>query len=183
MSTLEQFNAKLASIHDRATAVTSSYGRQREEIRSESGRTDEWKHTETATARDRCQAKLRELRDKEQQLIDQTVGELESSMFGLAAWASKDDTMSFRDATDRAGRIDVKDETGGLRAMRQAILANDSTMQKALFVRAHECDWADVLALYFKERPHVEREYRTLAEVQRVERDDVTRHYRYQVTA
>lgn len=183
MTKLTEIEGKLSGIRERADAVSHSFARDSAAIRADKDRTESWKLTAQNEMRASGQARLIDLAAEEERVLSAASEEIEQELFGLESWASEDAVMRFRDANERVSRLDPDDEAAALRALRQAKLGHDTTMAKAIFARANECGWLDVIDAYLMDHPSRGELYTALSSVEKLRADDVTRHYRYNLSA
>ncbi|MAS06195.1 MAG: hypothetical protein CL534_16145 [Ahrensia sp.] len=78
--------------------------------------------------------------------------DIERQVFGTAA-TSGADAVSFRDATDRADKLDTAE--AAMKALGNAELSGDTILAKAVVMRAWQADWGQVVDQYAVTHPTV----------------------------
>jgi adenine specific DNA methylase Mod len=132
---------KMAGMHH-------DFSQQIEQIRKDPMRSQLAKDTEITALYRQTKERAEKFRDNEQKIIAKAIDEKERNLFG---YGSATDTISRRDADDRAHALEHEDEA--LSAYQRAMQTSDTTMQRSLALKAHESGWNGVLKKHFEERP------------------------------
>lgn len=100
------------------------------------------------------------------------VRDLERRVYGTAG-TSPDAVITFRDAQERAARLDTIEEARD--AMSRAIRSKDNGLGQAILGRALEQGWRSVIDAYSQDNPQIAEAINDLATLTRFQRDDTQR--------
>lgn len=124
--------------------------------------------------------RLKELRAKEDALINAEINSLELQLDSKTG-NTVNDIIAFRDAQDRAERIDDPNEAERIltRAMRQG----DTSLAHAIFRRGLDSNWAMVVATFTAANPELETAARDLKQLYRFRDNTFARTIQYGLLA
>lgn len=150
---LDQLNSQIGEIRDAAASIQKRWARTRDSITNDNTLTDIGKQQKLDAEREQVSARLSDLRAQERELIADKKQSLEKSLFGLGAAASTytDKIMSYRDAQDRARRLELATE--GAELLASALRSDDEILAAAVLGKALASEWRDVIAEYLKYKP------------------------------
>ncbi|GAB3349946.1 hypothetical protein [Modestobacter lapidis] len=152
MSTLEQ----------QIEGIRTKCARQIDVIRTEAGRTDEWRRQQLAriyrVIRDEAQAAA----DAHEANVNRQRRITESKVFGLVGVAGDPASLAIsrRDAGDRAAQL--KSESEALALLARAERSGDEPLARAIVERATEAGWVNVANAFLDVRPHLNDEVNEL---------------------
>lgn len=115
-------------------AAQARYRNQLAAIRADVRLTDAGKRVEIARAYKQASGETRAVRDRVAAENARRRAEIEPQLFGVGSSPTASETMSYRDAMDRALNCDTSDQLA--RVMDAAKLTGDQTLQKACFTVA-----------------------------------------------
>lgn len=147
---LDYLNTQVDGYRAEADRVQSHWGKTVKEIDSDASLSAEGKKNEKAQWAESTRTKLKELRGKEEAAIDMKIRDLERQLDSKVG-STASDIIAFRDAQDRAERLDDKEEA--LRVLSRAIRNDDTTLAHAVFRRGLDANWREVTAMFGNEYP------------------------------
>lgn len=118
------------------------------------------------------------LRAKEEALITSKINDLQRQLESRAGLTSTD-IIAFRDAQDRADR--VTDASEALTMIQRAMRQGDTSLAHALFRRANEARWGDVMKAFLAENPTLDSVIRQLDWVTEFEQNKFPRTMAYAI--
>lgn len=133
---------------DKMATVLKEFQTKVEQIRKDPMKSALAKKTEITQAFNEVKERAAKYRDNEKIIVAKAIDEKERHLFG---YETQTDIISRRDADDRANSI--THEQDALNAYRRAMQTSDTTLQRALALKAHESGWRDLLAHHFEQRP------------------------------
>ncbi len=167
----EQIQAQLSTFRESAHGHRGRFRRDSELINkndrlSTSGKTDE-----ISSARDKTNAALDSLKQKEAEFMAGKRESLRKDLFSIGYAPSASDLMALRDANDRVNRLDVGDDSKALTMYQQAQEVGDKTLIAALISRAYDAGFGGVLDAHAERSPYDRERIEALAYMDRVEGD------------
>lgn len=147
---LDDLDKKIEANRANALSISGAAQQRMKATRDDPRLTDMAKQENVAHIRSEAQKQLDELSARENQLVSDHARFLQRQIYGTAG-TSPDAVISFRDAQERADRID--DPRDALTAMNRALLNQDAGMAQALLGRAIDQGWSDVSSAYAAENP------------------------------
>lgn len=150
MTTLEAVDKKIDTVRDEATRVQNAYSTRTQEINADTNLSTEGKRERLDKAYDIAQTRLVELKSQEKKLVDDEITGLEKKIDAQAGSTSTD-LIAFRDAQDRAERLNDVEEAD--RMITRAIRTDDRTLSHAIFRRALEAGWRSTTAIFEQAYP------------------------------
>lgn len=124
----------------------------------------------------RLNAKIRDLRAREKELITAKKQQLEKSLFGLSSLTSDPgQIIAYRDAQDRAARLTRGDDAQEVFA--SAMRSDDRTLAAAVLARALTNGWTSIIDEYVKQHPSASEQLEDLAKLQQYDSFGATLSY------
>ncbi|TCK63610.1 hypothetical protein [Curtobacterium sp. PhB136] len=149
--------------HDLAEATRQQYQRRVEEIRNDRRFTPDAKQQAIAKLYRDTNYQLGQLRDERDTTLTGRRTALEAEMFGLPKYASTSDTLSYRDALDRASRTE---DGRALAALYEtAAISNDTILAKAILAKAYGDGEVDVINRYLEDHSTLEAKAQELWDI------------------
>lgn len=148
-----------------ALAIKSEFSRDVERIRADSQLSDAGKEAAIARAYVTAQEALGRMQAQQEADAKRRVRALEREIFGLYGAADASESISYRDAQDRAAALPDDGEQQALRLLHQAERSGDRHLAKAIVQRALEARWAQVLNAYADEHPGSEPKLQELVDI------------------
>ncbi|MFJ2741869.1 hypothetical protein ACIO3O_19650 [Streptomyces sp. NPDC087440] len=152
----------------KATEIRQLYKTGLQQIRGDRHMHPDRKRVELATLYTSAKETLAKVRMEQTERDAKTFDELDRKVWGYAlerATATDRATLdtTIRDARDRAAKLKTAEHAG--RALRDAELAGDHILARAIGKQAHDHDWNDVLYDYFENRPSAAAAYQQAGEI------------------
>jgi len=149
--------------HELAETTRQQYQRRVEEIRNDRRFTPEAKQQAIAKLYRDTNHQLGQLRDERDATLNTRRSALEAEMFGLPKYASTSDTLSYRDALDRASRAE---DGAALAALYDtAAISNDTILAKAILAKAYGDGEVDVINRYLEDHSTLETKAQELWDI------------------
>lgn len=160
---LDKLETRIEEIRAQAENVQKRWARTRDSITKDNTLTDIGKQQKLDAERENVSAKLSALRAQETELIAAEKISLEKSLFGLGPVDSTytDKIMSYRDAQDRAGRLDRAADADELLA--SAMRSDDKILARAVLAKALANEWRNVINKYVEQHPRSAEDLEDLA--------------------
>lgn len=149
--------------HEQAEAAREHYQRRVDEIRNDRRFTPEAKQQAIAKLYRDTNHQLGKLRDERDNALDNRRAALEAEMFGLPKYATTADTLSYRDALDRASRAEDGKALAAL--YDTAALSNDSILTKAILAKAYNDGEADIINRHLEHHSNQESKAQELWDI------------------
>lgn len=149
--------------HELAENTRQQYQRRVEEIRNDRRFTPEAKQQAIAKLYRDTNHQLGQLRDERDATLNSRRTALEAEMFGLPKYASTSDTLSYRDALDRASR--AEDGTALAALYDTAAISNDTILAKAILAKAYGDGEVDVINRYLEDHSTLETKAQELWDI------------------
>lgn len=146
----------MSTVDQQIESIRGKYARQIEGIRTEAGRTDEWRRQQLARI-------YRTIRDEAQAVVDASKADAErqrrineGKVFGLVGIAGEPASLAIsrRDAGDRAANLETESEALALLA--RAERSGDEPLARAIVERATDAGWVNVANAFLGQRPHLD---------------------------
>lgn len=147
---LEDLDKKIEANRAAALRISRDARDQMKAVRDDPRRTDLAKQELIPQIVEEAKPRLAELAAREQQMVDEHQRFLQRQIYGTAG-SSPEAVISFRDAQERADRIE--EPRPALISMQRALLNKDDGMAQALLGRAFDQGWGDVINAYATENP------------------------------
>jgi chromosome segregation ATPase len=162
---LVQLESQIEALRAQAENVQKRWSRTRDSIQKDNTLTDIGKQQKIDAEREQVSARLSDLRKQESELVASTRRSLEKRLFGLGAADSTytDKVMSFRDAQDRAARLERWSDAEQL--LTSAFLSEDKILATAVLRHALDNEWRSVVNKYITEYPRSGDDLKDLAEI------------------
>lgn len=106
-----------------------------------------------AKAYTRAQDKLDSIRQTQVKTTANARNDVEARLFGLPKYSDPAAVIGYRDAQDRAGRIENVGEAQQM--LRRAQISGDTQLARAILGRAFETGWGDVVDAYVEADPSI----------------------------
>lgn len=149
--------------HELAETTRQQYQRRVEEIRNDRRFTPEAKQQAIAKLYRDTNHQLGQLRDERDATLNSRRTALEAEMFGLPKYASTSDTLSYRDALDRASRAEDGKALAAL--YDTAAISNDTILAKAILAKAYGDGEVDVINRYLEDHTTLETKAQELWDI------------------
>lgn len=177
---LASLERQIEDIRAQAEAARNSYQSRTGEIDRDPTLSEEGRRLAREQATSSIGPRLKELRAKEDALINAEINSLELQLDSKTG-NTVNDIIAFRDAQDRAERIDDPNEAERIltRAMRQG----DTSLAHAIFRRGLDSGWPTVVATFTNEHPELETAARDLKQLYRFRENTFARTIQYGLLA
>lgn len=147
---LDTLNTQVDGLRDEAKSTASAYSQQARNIDRDPNLSPEGKTAAKAEVNTAARESLRTLSRKETEAINMKVRDLEKQLDSKMG-STATDMIAFRDAQDRAEKFDNPDDAK--RVLERAIRSEDTSLAHAIFRRAIDANWRDVIATFGSEYP------------------------------
>jgi predicted DsbA family dithiol-disulfide isomerase len=147
---LTYLESQIDQLRDSALAQKRRLREATEGIQNNRDLTPEAKDRQIAELRANAERALLDLANKEATYITEKLASLRRTIDGPVGTSSTD-VIQFRDAQDRAERLDKQSDAE--RVMERAIRSKDSSLAHAVFQRAIEQGWATVIDKFTEAHP------------------------------
>lgn len=149
---LDKLNDTINGLRDAGTAAIDNHRRRMESIRTDRSLSAEGRAAQLARNLVETKKILTELQKKETDALTTHRSELERKIFGQY---SKDPSslIAYRDAQDRASRLNREDRDKALDMLRTAHISGDDTLAAALVGRAMQIGWPEIVDQYRANNP------------------------------
>jgi hypothetical protein len=147
---LDALNGQLEELREQGAALQRNAYQEKKNIAADGTLSAEGKRHQTEEAMASAKSRANALREKEVQLVKDRLRILETQLDAKVG-SGATDLIAFRDAQERADRIDEKENAQ--RLMGIALRSNDRTLAHALFRKAINQRWAGVIDQFTAEHP------------------------------
>lgn len=150
---LEFIEEKIESIRVQAANLIDDYNRTQAQVARDPNLTDAGKREHLAPIHQELTEQLKSLRQQEKDVVKTKREKLERSLFGLPAGTTSDPArlVSFRDAQDRANRLNDRDEAE--QAYKSALRSDDTVLAQAILGQAITRGWSNITDDYLTRNP------------------------------
>ena len=162
---LDNLIAKMQSLRNQAAETLAEHRRFEQAVKADRNLSDEGKQAQLKLARANANRHIASLRDAELKAIADKIDESQRRLDGSVG----DDVIAYRDAQDRADRIN--DEPEAVRILQRSIRAGDRSMTNAILRRSAEAGWQQAVAVIAADAPSASDAVRDLTELARFEQD------------
>lgn len=173
---LDALDSQIEDIRARASEIHAFHSRESSGIDRDPNLTDagkaEMKKTKTAETR----SLLNGLRDQEKTLVASKVSDLQRQLDAKVGSTSTD-IIAFRDAQERAERIDAAEDAE--RVMARALRNDDTTLAHAVFRRGIDHGWRGVVEQFTSAKPDSATAANDLTVLKRFQDDGLNRAMTY----
>lgn len=173
---LDTLENEILTLRDRAKVLQRSHSNATREIESDTSLSDTGKEDAKKRSYDSHRASLRELRQREEQLINNKIQELQGRIDSTSGRTAAD-IIAFRDAQDRADRIAKPEQAQPM--LERAIRQNDTSLAHAIFRRAIENGWRSVQDAFTAHRPELTDVVRDLNRLNALKENSFERTMQY----
>ncbi|WP_053387828.1 hypothetical protein [Leucobacter japonicus] len=167
----EQIQAQLSTFRESAHGHRGRFREDSELIKQNDRLSTTGKTDEITSARDKTNAALDSLKQKESEFMAGKRESLRKELFSIGYAPTASDLMAFRDANDRVSRLDVGDDSKALTMYQQAQEVGDKTLVTALVSRAYDTGFDGVLNAHAERSPYDRERIEALAYIDRFEGD------------
>lgn len=147
---LDALEAQIEGLREQATRIQQSTQQEKKNIAADTTLSAEGKQHQTAEATSNARTRAAALRDKEVQLVKDRIRILETQLDAKAG-SGATDLIAFRDAQERAARVEEKEDAA--RLMGLALRSNDRTLAHAIFRKSIDKGWRGVIQQFTDENP------------------------------
>lgn len=163
---LAQLESQIEDLRKQAANVHNRWARTTDLLDADNTLTDTGKRAKLDSEHAQVSAKLRDLRQRERELVEVKKQALERRLFGLSSVASSDPNqiIAYRDAQDRAARI--TDGGTAQEVFMAAMRSEDKTLAAAVLAKALDNGWDGIVAEYVKQNPAAREDLADLAKIQ-----------------
>jgi hypothetical protein len=150
---LAQLESQIDDLRKQAANIQSRWARTTDLLDADNTLSEIGKRDKLDSEHAQVNARLRDLRKKETELIAAKKQSLEKALFGLSSVASSDPAqiLLYRDSRDRAAQLTQSDDAAEVFAA--AVRADDRTLAAAILARALDAGWSGIVAEYVKQNP------------------------------
>ena len=173
---LNEVEQKIEALWKEAEQTQSSLSRLIAEVQADTRLSEDGKKEEIAGLKEGHKNKLTALRDTEKQMVNDAILGLErriDSRIGNSA----SDIIAFRDAQDRAERVENSEEAE--RLMKRAIVTEDKSLAHAVFRRALETGYKTTIKSFTDAYPDLSDVARDLSTLTKFRDSTFERAMRY----
>lgn len=147
----DQLQNKIQATRDASAAVTASFSASVDAVRSNVNLSPEGKQRKIAALYVDAQAKVGALSDSEKNAIATERTAVDRALFGTPASSDPSAMIAFRDAQDRAERIE--DDTTALSVLNRTDITGDTELASAVLNQAVAMGWGNVIDTYAATHP------------------------------
>ncbi|WP_144872433.1 hypothetical protein [Microbacterium sp. 1.5R] len=165
--TLDNLNTKINTLRDEAAAIRRDFSTEIAALNANPSLTIAGKRELLDKIEPELRTKLANLDAEESKALEQTRQGLQRQITGNA---SEGDVVAFRDAHDRAGRLES--EVGARNAITQALDVDDVELAKAILHKSMANGWTAAIDTYTAARPDMSGTIRDLTAVHRWSNSD-----------
>lgn len=151
--TVEQIQSQLSQYRNNAESARATFHSEQAEIRADNRRTETAKQQDLEQSRKAANDRITLQQQKERDYIAATRQKLETEAFGIGSFPSTSEIVAFRDATDRAERLDRNDADKAAEMYQRAVQTGDKTMMTALVTRAYKIGLTGILDQHAQRSP------------------------------
>jgi hypothetical protein len=173
---LDYFEQEVETVRAEAERERDVYNRRASEIDRDPTLSDEGKTQARAAAQDAIAPRLKSLRAREDEIINRKINELELRIDSKSGNTSSD-IIAFRDAQDRAERIDNPDDAQ--RILERAMRGGDTSLAHAVFRQAVNKNWGAVTRTFTQANPDLATTVTDLSRLYRFREDTFARNVQY----
>ena len=142
--------AQIDAVREEATRAQAHHNRSVKAVNSDSRLSDEGRREELAQWNASTKLTLQGLRAKEEQIVKNAIIDREKQIDAKMGNTASD-LIAFRDAQDRAERIETVNEAQ--RIMERALRTDDTSLAHAIFRRSIEQGWKSPIEPFTKAKP------------------------------
>ncbi|QHF19835.1 hypothetical protein GTU71_02480 [Rathayibacter sp. VKM Ac-2762] len=161
---LALLDSQVEGLRAKAASIQRSLGSRRSEIDRDGALSDQGKQEQKQQLSAVAKEQLTTLREQEKALVKGKIRELERDLDSMVGNTGSD-VIAFRDAQDRAGRLEDQDHAK--RILAQAMRNNDKSLASAIFRTGLEKNWYEVRDLFIEEHPMAATTVAELGQLQR----------------
>lgn len=147
---LDTLDTNVQALREKADSLSKRYQSTVREIDNDPNLSEAGKAAEREEFRVDIRSQLSALRTQEEQLIEQGISERMVRIESRSG-ASSTDIIAFRDAQDRADRIEK--QADALPAIDRALRQKDTSLAHAIFRRGLEANWRQVTDRFTQDHP------------------------------
>lgn len=147
---LDYITSQIEDLRNQAGRFATAYAAQIRDIDADPNLSEAGKSAARQEVRDQYKPRTSDLRAREERLIDQAIQERQSRVESRSGVTSTD-IIAFRDAQDRADRIEK--QADALPILDRALRQKDTSLAHAIFRRGLEANWRDVTARFTADNP------------------------------
>lgn len=135
-------------------------------IRADKRLTSEGKRQQIAGEYLRAAREVTAIKDSLATKKEQRIGALRRDVFGITGGDDAQRAISYRDAQERVGSLQLGDQDKAIKLLDQAELSGDEVMVKAIMQRSLELQWINVANIYIDKHPYYGAKIEELWELQ-----------------
>ncbi|PPG18966.1 hypothetical protein C5C74_08295 [Rathayibacter sp. AY1E8] len=173
---LTQLNKQIEAIRARAADMTKTLRTTQSSIDSDPTLSDQGKQETKQAYVDQTREALADLRSQENALVKAKTQELERAL-DSAVGTGGADIIAFRDAQDRAARLEEEDDAVNL--LSQAIRVSDKSLAFAVFRTGLDKAWPRVRDVFLTEYPQAAETVADLRQLQQYHANSIERTLTY----
>lgn len=157
---LEVLESEITSLRAKAEQIRGAYTADARNIDQDTSLSDIGKRDAKTEVKEFHKTQTSTLRAREEELINTKIRLLEQSIEASGNGVNTSDIIAFRDAHDRADRLENAQEA--LPALHRALRNQDTSLAHAIFRRAIEANWRSVTDAFTAEKPELKDVVRDL---------------------
>lgn len=147
---LDALDTQLDNLREQASNLQRSTQQEKRNIAADPSLSEDGKRQQTEEVISTAKSRANTLREKEVQLVKNHLRGLQTQLDAKVG-SGATDLIAFRDAQERAERVDDKEDAS--RLMGLALRSNDRTLAHALFRKAIDQRWSGVVEQFTAEHP------------------------------
>lgn len=147
---LEYINSQIEDLRTEAGNIATQYAAEVRGIDNDANLSEAGRKSLRLETRESLKPRIEELREREKSLIDRAISERQSRIESRSGVTSTD-IIAFRDAQDRADRIEK--QTDALPILDRALRQGDTSLAHAIFRRGLESNWRQVTDRFTADNP------------------------------
>jgi hypothetical protein len=147
---LDYLDQQMEAVRARATGLQRNLAAQRKSIEADTRLSPEGKKEQVLAMAADARAAMAKLRAEEDKLVTDKLASLERTVMGSVG-SLPSDVISYRDAQDRAERIESSDEAS--RLMARALRSGDKTLASAIAHKALDSGYREAYNAFAAENP------------------------------
>jgi len=147
---LEALDAQIEGLREQAVRLQRNTQQEKKNIAADATLSTEGKQHQTAEVTDTARTRAAALREQEVKLVKNHIRILETQLDAKAG-SGATDIIAFRDAQERAERIEEKEDAAKLMGL--ALRSNDRTLAHAIFRKSIDKGWSGVVQQFTEENP------------------------------
>ncbi|MFZ8758624.1 hypothetical protein ACO03V_14505 [Microbacterium sp. HMH0099] len=173
---LESFETQVEMVRAEATTAIKNYTALRDQIDQDPKLTDEGKREAHGALFEDYKPRLKELRTQEETHLDQAI-ERRLSLIESPNGLSTGEVISFRDAQDRAERIENADEA--VRLLERALRQHDKILAHAILRVGLDKNYRNVVDAFTAKRPEMKETISELRQLEKLRENSFARTMHY----